>query len=120
MLPARARLRQSRGFKAVYGRGRSYVTDLIVVYMLPRPGGTRVRFGFTAGKKVGGAVQRNRAKRLMRESARALISRISGSADIIVVARRAIEGRAFADICADLEKLLSKAGALGQSQESGA
>jgi ribonuclease P protein component len=110
MLPAHARLRESRGFKAVYGRGRSYRTDLIVVYVLPRPGGTLVRVGFTAGKKVGGAVDRNRAKRLMREAARALLSRITGSVDIVVVARRAIVDRSMGEVLTDMEKLFSRAG----------
>ena len=117
MLPARARLAQSRGFKAVYGRGRSYVTDLIVVYVLPRPGGSRVRFGFSVGKKVGGAVQRNRAKRLMREAARTLLPRISGGYDIVVVARSSAAAASFADVRADLEKLLMRAGVVSGAGE---
>ncbi|MBI2844146.1 MAG: ribonuclease P protein component [Armatimonadetes bacterium] len=112
MLPARARLTASTGFRTVYSRGRSYVSDLIVVYVLPRPGGSRFRFGFTAGKKIGGAVQRNRAKRLMREAARALIPRIAGSFDIVVVARHKINTAAFAEVKSMLEKLLTRAGVL--------
>ena len=112
MLPARARLRLSRGFKAVYGRGRSCATDLIVLYVLPRPSGTRVRIGFTAGKKVGGAVERNRAKRLMREAARALLPYITGSMDAVIVARRAITDRSLAEVQTDLERLLTRSGVL--------
>lgn len=112
MLPAHARLSASRGFRSVYGRGRSYVTDLIVVYVLPRPRGSRVRFGFSAGKKVGGAVQRNRAKRLMREAARALLTRIIGNYDIVVVARKPVPNAVLADVLAHLEKQLVRAGVL--------
>ncbi|MEN6521218.1 MAG: ribonuclease P protein component [Armatimonadota bacterium] len=108
MLPSQARLTSSRSFKTVYGRGRSGATDLIVVYVLPRSGKQQIRFGFTAGKKVGGAVQRNRAKRLMREAAKSLIERISGSYDIIVIARRGTAAASLSCIRADMEKLLKR------------
>lgn len=112
MLPAHARLAQSKSFRTVYGRGRSYVTDLIVVYVLPRPGGTRIRFGMSVGKKVGGAVLRNRSKRLMREAARALLPRMSGSYDVVIVARKKVPDAPFARVLVDLEKLLKRAGVL--------
>lgn len=112
MLPAQARLSESKGFKTVYNRGRSNVTDLIVVYVLPRPGGSRVRIGFVAGKKVGRAVERNRAKRLMREAARLLLSRITGSFDVVIVARHAIIEAPFSSVSAHLEKILERAGLL--------
>jgi len=115
MLPSQARLASSRSFKIVYSRGRSGVTDLIVVYVLPRPSGNKVRFGFTAGKKVGGAVQRNRAKRLMREAARSLLKQISGSYDIVVVARRPAASASFSDVKADLEKTLRRMGVLSNA-----
>ena len=57
-------------------------------------------------------MQRNRAKRLMREAARALLAEISGSYDIVVVARRGMADASFADVRADLEKLLRRAGVL--------
>jgi len=117
MLPAHARLAQSRGFRLVYSRGRSYVSDLIVVYVLPRPAGSRVRFGFSVGKKVGRAVQRNRAKRLMREAARALLPRISAVCDIVIVARRDISSASLSDIRAALDVLLSRAGVLSGAGE---
>jgi ribonuclease P protein component len=117
MLPPQARLTSSSGFRTVYGRGRSYATGLIVLYVLPKSAGRHVRFGFSAGKKVGGAVKRNRAKRLMREAARALLPRIAGSYDFVVVARRAIEGASFADVSADLEQLLRRAGVISGTGE---
>lgn len=112
MLPREARLASSVGFKSVYGRGRSYGMDLIVMYVLGRAGGRRVRFGFSAGKKVGNAVRRNRAKRLMREAARKLLPQIKGGWDIVIIARRSIVDASFARVQADIEKVLARAGLL--------
>ena len=112
MLPADARLAKSSGFRAAYSKGRSSATDLIVVYVLARPSGTRVRFGFAAGKKVGGAVQRNRAKRHMREAARVFLPSISGRCDIVVGARRPIAEAPFAEVRNHLERLLRRAGVI--------
>ncbi len=117
MLPPRTRLASSAGFRAVYSRGRSNRTDLIVLYVLPRPGGTRVRFGFTAGKRVGGAVKRNRAKRLMREAARALIEQINESYDIVVVARNTIIESGLKEVIRDLEHLLIRAKVLSGAEK---
>lgn len=58
------RLKQSREFQRVYNRGRSGHSPLLVLFYLPLP--EQLRVGFTAGKKVGNAVKRNRAKRRMR------------------------------------------------------
>ena len=113
MLPAHARLSESRSFRTVYTRGRSNATDLIVVYVLPRPGGSRVRFGFVAGKKVGRAVERNRAKRLMREAARLLLHRISGSYDIVIIGRRPIIDAPYTAVSTQLARLLERAGVIG-------
>ena len=73
-------------FNRVYGRGKSYVHPHCVLYVAKnRLGYTRI--GLTATKKVGHAVQRNRARRIMRAALSEHLSQNIGGYDIILVAR---------------------------------
>lgn len=79
-------LKLNMEFRRVYGRGKSQVHPLLVTYLLKnRSGGLRV--GITAGKKVGGAVQRNRARRVIRAAFYSLAPKIADGYDIVFVAR---------------------------------
>lgn len=74
-------------YRRVYSRGKSYVSPALVVYVLKNR--KRVnRIGITAGKKIGCAVKRNRAKRLIREGYRPLDSSLNNGLDIVFVARK--------------------------------
>ena len=77
---------KNKEFSRVYSRGKSYVTPLVVVYILKNRLG-RTRIGLTATKKVGKAVARNRARRVMRAALAATLPREVGGYDIILVAR---------------------------------
>jgi ribonuclease P protein component len=111
MLPSANRLRQRSGFSRVYARGRSCATDLIVVYVLPnRSDVTRV--GFSTGKKLGGSVVRNRAKRLMREAVRLLMPQVANGYDIVVIARHRVPEADFAQISAAVHALFTRSGVL--------
>ena len=79
-------LNRNVDFKRVYGRGRSYTNPALVVYVLKSRAGI-CRVGITASKKIGNAVERNRSRRVIREAFRSLAPRISGSWDIVLVAR---------------------------------
>ncbi|NLT57465.1 MAG: ribonuclease P protein component [Clostridiales bacterium] len=84
-------LTRNNDFRRLYARGRSVVgRHLVLYYAKNRRGANRI--GFTAGKKVGGAVQRNRAKRLMRESFRLLEPDIKTGYDFVLVARAHLPG----------------------------
>ena len=79
-------LTRNNDFRRLYKRGKSLVDRNIVVYYAKnRLGANRV--GFTVGKKVGGAVTRNRAKRLMRESFRLLEPGLAQGFDFVFVSR---------------------------------
>ena len=67
------------------------------------------RFGFAAGKAVGGAVQRNRAKRLLREAVRADLGRIQAGWDLVWIARAAMARARLAEVSADVGVLLRRA-----------
>jgi ribonuclease P protein component len=68
-LDASRRLRRRQEFQAVYDRGIRAHGKLMTVFLLPQQEGA-ARLGIAATKKLGGAVQRNRAKRLIREAFR--------------------------------------------------
>ena len=79
-------IRENRDFVRLYKRGKSQVDPLLVTYALKsRRSCTRV--GVTASKKVGGAVQRNRAKRVIRAAWRELAPTVPEGYDLIFVAR---------------------------------
>ncbi len=69
-------LRRKEDFSAIYKKGKS-VPDRYIVLFYKKNGLPYNRISFLASKKVGNSVQRNRAKRLMRESYRHICSQIS-------------------------------------------
>jgi ribonuclease P protein component len=109
LLPRELRLRESRCFQSVYRRGRSWSNLRLVVHALPR-GEPEKRFGFVVGKKVGGAVQRNRVRRLLREACRALASRVPWGVDVVIVGRVGAAEASLVELTADLEALFQQAG----------
>lgn len=84
------------------------------------------RFGFTASRKVGGAVQRNRARRLLREAVRLQMDAIRSGWDLVFVARPAIVTARFSEVeeaCTNLlrrARLLRPADANDETTGSGA
>ena len=77
---------KNKEFSRVYARGKSYVHPHMVLYVAKnRLGHTRI--GLTATKKVGKAVQRNRARRVMRAALSEHLAADVGGYDIILVAR---------------------------------
>jgi ribonuclease P protein component len=73
------------------------------------------RFATAAGRSIGNAVQRNRAKRILREAIRPLIPSISSGWDIVLLARKPISKAGYLEIELALTNLLSRAKLLGNS-----
>jgi ribonuclease P protein component len=82
-------LRSRADFERVYREGRRWVNPLFVAFVLLSKEGP-LRVGFVASRKVGGAVERNRAKRLLREVIRRRGPKHETAADVVLVARGAI------------------------------
>ena len=102
-------LRKKSDFDAIYRAGRS-VPDRYVVLFLRKNDLPYSRTAFLASKKVGNSVQRNRAKRLMRESYSLNEDKFSAGYDIIFIARNTINGRKLRDV----EKSMMNAAARGK------
>jgi ribonuclease P protein component len=86
----RARITRSGDFDAVYRRGRSAANRHLVVYAFARddrPADSPARLGLSVSRKVGGAVERNRVKRVLREQFAALAPGLPTGIDVVVIAR---------------------------------
>jgi len=104
-------LRYKRDFDRLYKKGRSTGDKYIVVFHITN-GLPYTRKAFLASKKVGGAVARNRARRLMKESFRKLENEIKPGKDILLIARNTIVGAGCAEVEASIRKALVKSGLL--------
>jgi ribonuclease P protein component len=84
------RLSRSADFDAVYRRGRSASSRHLVVYAFardPGAGASEPRVGLTVSRKVGGAVERNHVKRLLREASARIAPSLGADVDLVIVAR---------------------------------
>jgi ribonuclease P protein component len=111
--PGRARLSRSGDFDRVFRHGRSHAGRELVLYVFPRQGDGPPRLGLSVSRKVGGAVQRNRVKRLLREAFAVEGERLPPGTDAVVVARREAhalaEREGLAGVRSALSELVSRA-----------
>ena len=108
---SRGRLSRSAEFERVYRQGRSTANRYLVLYCFPSSTAERPRLGLSVSRKVGGAVQRNKVKRLLREAFAGVEAELSAGQDIVVVARP--QARELADGLDGLGRLIEKAGLRG-------
>ncbi len=120
-VPSRARARRGRlsrsaEFERAYRQGRSHGNRHLVVYAFPRGAAPddQARLGLSVSRKVGGAVDRNLVKRLLREAFDAEAAVVPAGHDVVVVARPAArelaEQEGLAGVRAALRELLEQAG----------
>lgn len=114
------RLRSSQDFEAVKSTGTAFRGRHCLMLVLAQPG-EPTRVGFVASKRgVGGAVQRNRARRRLRDIVRRRFPRMPGSGYwIAVIAFRSVLIATHQDLASDVERLLAASGALSPLADSG-
>ena len=105
------RLTRSTDFKRVRRFGKSYAHPLVVLVALPNADSSR-RCAVAAGRTIGGAVQRNRAKRMLREAVRPLLPLAQPGWDMILISRRPLAAARLPEIQAALQQVLRRAGLL--------
>jgi ribonuclease P protein component len=111
--PSRGRLSRSTEFERVYRQGRSTANRHLVLYTFPNGTGGRPRLGLSVSRKVGGAAERNRVKRLLREAFARTEANLRAGQDVVVVARPGageLAGReGLAGVAGSLEELIARA-----------
>ena len=106
---------RNNDFRRAYRRGKSQVSPFLVTYWLKnRQPFTRA--GITTSKKVGNAVTRSRARRVIREAYRGLLPRVKPGYDLVFVARGRTPGAKSTQVQKHMERQLSAAGLLTEGK----
>lgn len=97
----------NKEFRHAYYQGKSCATPYFILYLVRGRPGMR-RYGITTSKKLGGAVQRNRARRLLRAAVRAAEGELPVGKDLVFVAREKILGAKSPEVAAALRGALQR------------
>jgi ribonuclease P protein component len=104
-----ARIKQGRDFARVRRVGERLVNGCLIANWQRLPENSASRLGVITGGRIGGAVVRNRARRLMRETFRLHQHELAGPVDLVLVGRPSIAGKGFAQVERDFLITLRKA-----------
>ena len=107
-LPKTERLQRGYQFRHAYEQGRKFTGRLVVLYVVENSSARRA-LGVVTSRKVGGAVVRNRARRLLREAYRLNKQKLKTNLQIVMIARNAINGKRLRDVEAEVLRLFHAA-----------
>lgn len=110
-------VRDNRIFQKGYKRGKSFVSPVLVTYIIKGKKNSPSRIGITTSKKIGCAVRRNRARRLIKESYRLLSKQVKPGYDLIFVARLKTTFSSESVVEKAMRKHLETAGLLEEKNE---
>jgi len=100
--PRSVRLLRHSDFEDVYKQGRRHFAAHLTVFYLRRADEGGPRIGFTVGKALGGAVQRNRMKRRLREAVRLSRHTLPPAVDVVVNPKKSLLKIAFSEIVSEI------------------
>lgn len=104
-------IKENKDFRRLYYRGKSFADGNLVTYAAKNRRGC-CRIGITTSKKIGGAVERNRARRIIRAAYRQLEDQITGNYDFVFVARSRTTSVKMQAVRSSMLVQLKKAGAI--------
>jgi ribonuclease P protein component len=107
-----SRLAQNRDFARVRQNGQRLILGCLIANWNRLPEGVAPKLGVVTSKKIGGAVERSRARRLLRESFRLHQHELVEPVELVLVARNSIAGKSFAGVEKDFLAVLRRASLL--------
>ena len=107
-----SRLAQSRDFARVRQSGQRLALGCLIANWNQLPDGSTPKLGVVTSKKIGGAVERTRARRLLRESFRLHQHELAQPVELVLIARNSIAGKKFVHVEKDFLAVLRRANLL--------
>lgn len=108
-LPRASRIKSSGDFARTRAKGRRFTSGCLILNVADLSPGSQSRVGVITSRKIGDAVVRSRARRLLRETFRLHQHELGRPVDMVLVARASIVGKKFADVERDYLKALAQA-----------
>jgi len=116
VLPRSRRIKQGRDFLRAKTEGKRVTNGCLIINWFPLPSGSQTRLGVVTGRKLGNAVKRARARRLLREAFRLNQPRLVQPLDVVLVARSSIVGKSFEEVERDYLSGLRRARLLTETE----
>jgi ribonuclease P protein component len=107
-LPRSERIRKRSIYQRVQTTGRKIQTDHFIVFALPNDTASAARLGVTVSRKVGGAVTRNRVKRLVREAFRRQKALFPRGLEVVLIAKKQAAEVEYEQVCREIERLCKR------------
>jgi ribonuclease P protein component len=107
-LPRSSRIKATGDFARTRAQGQRFTSGCLILNFAERPSGSQSRVGVITSRKIGEAVVRSRARRLLRETFRLHQHELARPVDMVLVARASIVGKKYADVERDYLKALAQ------------
>jgi ribonuclease P protein component len=107
--PRSSRIKHPADFARARVNGQRLVCGCLIANVAPRQPGLPIRLGVVTSKKIGGAVERSRARRLLRESFRLHQRELARPVDLVLIARPSIAGLGLAEVERDFLRAIKQA-----------